>query len=50
VAEVLATPAQQRTLSEVARQRLLTRYNWRVLGAQLEAFYQRVLGDRSSSE
>ncbi len=43
VAEVLATPAQQRTLSEAARQRLLTRYNWRVLGAQLDAFYQRVL-------
>uniref|UniRef100_A0A7C1FRH5 Glycosyltransferase n=1 Tax=Caldilinea aerophila TaxID=133453 RepID=A0A7C1FRH5_9CHLR len=43
VAEVLATPAQQRALSKTACQRLLTRYDWRVLGAQLHAFYQRIL-------
>lgn len=42
VADVLAMPAQQRTLSEVARRRLLTRYDWRILGAHLHAFYQRV--------
>lgn len=43
VAEVLATPAQQRALSEIARRRLLMRYDWRVLGAQLHAFYQQIL-------
>ncbi|MCS6828728.1 MAG: glycosyltransferase family 4 protein [Caldilinea sp.] len=47
VAEVLAAPAHQRTLSEAAPQRLLTRYEWRMLGAQLDAFYQRILGQRN---
>ncbi|GIV71818.1 glycosyltransferase family 4 protein [Caldilinea sp.] len=45
VAEVLATPAQQRALGETARQRLLKRYDWRMLGAQLHAFYRRILGN-----
>ena len=43
VSQVLSTPAQQRTLSEHARQRLLTRYDWRLLGAKLHTFYQDIL-------
>jgi len=39
VGEVLSAPAQQHTLSESARQRLLARYDWRQLGATLHEFY-----------
>lgn len=43
VSQVLSTPARQRTLSEHARQRLLARYDWRLLGADLHTFYQHIL-------
>ncbi len=48
VSEVLAMPAQQRTLSDHARQRLLARYDWQLPGASLNAFYRRILGSESS--
>ena len=44
VATVLAAPAMRATLRQQARQRLLDNYHWEKLGAQLEAFYGKVLG------
>ena len=42
VASVLAAPAEQAALSQRARARLLQRYDWASLGAQLDTFYRQV--------
>jgi glycosyltransferase involved in cell wall biosynthesis len=39
VVDVLCSPGDRATLAAAARTRLLTRYNWPRLGAELEAFY-----------
>lgn len=44
VAAVLAAPAEQAALSRHAHTRLLQRYDWALLGAQLDAFYGQILG------
>ena len=44
VADVLAAPAEQAALSRHAHARLLARYDWALLGGQLDAFYRQILG------
>ncbi|NJN84722.1 MAG: glycosyltransferase [Caldilineaceae bacterium] len=47
VAEVVGDPTLQRELSHIARQRLLSAYNWGRLGTELSAFYWEVMRARS---
>ncbi len=44
VAAVLAAPAEQAALSRHAHARLLQRYDWTLLAAQLDTFYGQILG------
>ncbi|MCB0041490.1 MAG: glycosyltransferase, partial [Caldilinea sp.] len=42
VATVLAAPAEQAALSRQAHARLLQRYDWALLAAQLDTFYRQI--------
>jgi glycosyltransferase involved in cell wall biosynthesis len=46
VADLLAAPAEQSVLAETARQRLLSEYDWAMLGDQLYRFYEQVAESR----